>query len=142
MITTWSPGLRARLLLPAAGLVLLSASCGVRQAVTGPPQPSGATALLSGVVRAGPSCPVERPGHPCKPRPLGNIRVEARSVPAGVITSTRTSTAGHYVLRLSQGRYLLVAMTGQVPPRCPQVHISVTPPAPVRADINCDSGIR
>jgi hypothetical protein len=141
MITTWSPRLWARLLPPAAGLVLLSASCGVHQA-TGPAQPSGATALLSGIVRAGPSCPVERQGHPCKPRPLSNIRVEARSVPGGVTTSTRTSAAGHYTLRLSQGRYLLVVMTGQVPPRCPHVDISVTPPAPVRADINCDSGIR
>jgi hypothetical protein len=63
-------------------------------------------------------------------------------VAAGVTASTRTRAGGHYSLRLAQGRYVLVAVTGQVVPRCPHVVVSVTPPAPVRANINCDSGIR
>lgn len=142
MTTTRSLGLRAWLLLPAAGLVLLTASCGVRTAATGSAQPSGSTVLLSGVVRASPSCPVERQGHPCKPRPVGNVRVEARSLPAGVTASTRTGADGHYILRLRRGRYVLVAVTGQVFPLCPHVHVFVNSLAPVRADINCDSGIR
>jgi hypothetical protein len=142
MTTTRSLGPRARLLLPAAGLVLLTASCGVRQAATGPAQPPGSTVLLSGVVQASPSCPVERQGHPCKPRLVGNVRVEARSLPAGVTTSTRTSADGRYFLRLRRGRYVLVAITGQTFPICPHVHIFVNSLAPVRADINCDSGIR
>jgi hypothetical protein len=57
-------------------------------------------------------------------------------------TSTRTSADGHYFLRLRRGRYVLVAMTSQILPLCPHVHISVTSLAPIRADINCDSGIR
>ncbi len=73
---------------------------------------------------------------------MGDVRVEARSLPAGATASTRTRADGHYSLRLRRGRYVLVAMTGQILPRCPHVLVSVTSPAPVRADINCDSGIR
>jgi hypothetical protein len=95
------------------------------------------------VVEASPGCPVERPSRLCKPRPLGEVRVEARSLPAGVIASTRTrADDGHYSLRLGQGRYVLVAVTRKVVPRCPHVLVAVTSPAPVRANINCDSGIR
>jgi hypothetical protein len=133
---------QARWLLPAAAVALVSASCGVRPAGPGSAQPSGSTALISGVVQAGPGCPVERQNHPCKPRLLGDIRVEARSLPAGVTASTRTHADGHYSLRLGKGRYVLVAVTRQVLPRCPHVLVAVTSAAPVRANINCDSGIR
>ena len=142
MITMRWFGPRVRWLLPAAALVLLSASCGVRPAGTGSAQPSGPVTLISGMVEASPGCPVERPGRLCKSRPLGDIRVEARSLPAGVTASTRTRADGRYSLRLGKGRYVLVAVTRQVLPRCPHVLVSVTPPAPVRANINCDSGIR
>jgi hypothetical protein len=133
---------QARWLLPAAGLVLVSASCGVRSAATGSTQPSGSTALVAGVVEASPGCPVERQDHPCQPRPLADVRVEARSLPAGATASTRTHADGHYSFRLGQGRYELVAVTGQVVPRCPHVLVSVTSQGRVRADIHCDSGIR
>jgi hypothetical protein len=78
----------------------------------------------------------------CGPRRLGDVRVEARSLPAGVIASTHTRADGHYSLRLVRGRYVLVAVMRQVLPRCPRVFVSLTPPAPVRANINCESGIR
>ena len=135
-------GPQARWLFPTLALVLVSASCGVRPAGTGPAQPPGPVTLVSGVVQARPGCPVERPSRLCKARPLGDVRVEARSLPAGVTASARARADGHYSLRLGQGRYVLVAVTRQVRPRCPHVLVSVTSPAPVRADINCDSGIR
>jgi hypothetical protein len=134
--------LRARWLLPAAGLVFVSVSCGVRPAVTGPAQPSGSTALIFGVVQASSACPVERQDRVCEPRLLGDVRVEARSLPAGVIASTRTRADGHYSFRLARGRYVLVAVVRQAVPRCPDVLVSLTPPGAVRANINCASGIR
>jgi len=142
------PGARARWLLPVAGLVLVTASCGVRPAAAGPAQPSGParpsgpTALISGVVEARPGCPVERPVRMCRPRPVGDVRVEARSLSAGVTAITRTRADGRYSLRLGHGRYVLVALTRRALPRCPHVVVSVTPPAPVHASIRCDSGIR
>ena len=63
-------------------------------------------------------------------------------MPAGVIVSGRARADGHYSLRLGQGRYVLAALTRQAVPRCPHVPVAVTSPAPVRANINCDSGIR
>jgi len=125
-ITMRGFGPQARWVLPAAALVLVSVSCGVRPAGTHPAQPSGPTALISGVVEASPGCPVERPGRLCKPRPLGEVRVEARFLPAGVTASTRTRADGHYSLRLGKGRYVLVAVTRQVVPRCPHVFVAVT----------------
>ena len=154
MTTTRRPAPRARWLLAAAGLILVTASCGVRQAVTGPAQPSGSvqasgpgrpsgpTALISGVVQARPGCPVERPSRLCKPRPVGDVLVEARSLSARVTASTRTRADGHYSMRLGQGRYMLVAVTRQALPRCPHVAVSVTSPAVVHANIRCASGIR
>lgn len=129
------------LLLPAVGLGLVTASCGVRSAA-GPAQPSGPTALISGVVEARPGCPVERPVRMCRPRPVGDVRVEARFLSAAATASTRTRADGHYSLRLGRGRYVLVAVTRQTLPRCPHVLVSVTSAAPVHASIRCDSGIR
>ena len=120
---------------------------GVRPPATGPAepsgsaQPSGATALVSGVVEARPGCPVERPVRLCKPRPVGDVLVEARSL-SGVTARTRTRVDGHYSLRLGQGRYVLVEVARQTLPRCPHVPVSVTSPAAVHANIHCDSGIR
>jgi len=137
-------GPRARWLVPAAVVVLVCAACGVRPVATGAARPAGPAALISGIVDARPGCPVEGHdhAHACGPRPLGDVRVEARSLPGGVTVSTRTRADGRYSLRLGRGRYVLAAVTGQVVPRCPHVLVSVASPAPVRANITCDSGIR
>jgi hypothetical protein len=159
-------GPRARWLLAALGVVLMSAACGARPAAAGsaqtsrPPatassaqpsrspaaatsaQPSSGTALVSGVVEASPGCPVERPGHSCQSRRLVDVQVVARPLPAGVTATTRTRADGRYSLRLQPGRYMLVAAIRQILPRCPPVLVSVTSLAPVSININCDSGIR
>jgi hypothetical protein len=114
----------------------------MRPAATNPAQQSGSTALIFGVVEASPGCPVERQDHACKPRLLGDVRVEARPLAAGVTATTRTRADGRYSFRVAKGRYVLVAATGQVVPRCPHILVSVISPAPVHANINCDSGIR
>jgi hypothetical protein len=138
--------------LPAAGLALLGLSCGVRPAPpAAPPHPLASAHPASrphpatqtfGVVRASPGCPVERPGHPCPPRPVAGALIEARPLAGGVAVRTRTRAGGRYVLWLRPGRYLLAADAGDVVPRCPPVTVSVGRGTPVRADIGCDSGIR
>jgi hypothetical protein len=152
-------GWRARWLLPAVGIVLASASCGVRPAATpsNQAQPSGSTsagstssgstsagstALVSGLVETGSGCPVQLDDGRCKARRLADVQVEARPLPAGTTVSTRTRGDGHYSLRLGQGRYMLVVVLGQGVPNCSQMVVSVTSAASVRVDIRCDSGIR
>jgi hypothetical protein len=86
------------------------------------------------------SCPAAKPA--CRPRRLGDVQVEAQSVPAGLSATTLTRADGHYAFRLRPGRYVLAAAPRQAISRCPHVLVSVTSPAPVRININCDSGIR
>lgn len=137
-------GQSARSLLPAVGIVLVTASCGVRPAPSArpPAKPPGSVARVFGVVTASPACPVERPGHACAPRPVGHVRVEARNLRTGLTVSTGTSGGGHYSLRLGKGRYVLSVAATKVFPRCPEVIVAVASLAPVRANLQCDSGIR
>ena len=117
----------------AAGL--LAGGCG-----------GGATASSTGggaggFVTAGPTCPVERPDHPCPPRPVA-AQVNAQDGSDRTVATTRTDQAGHYSLSLAAGTYTLVAVTGSTYPRCPATPVTVRPGAVTRADINCDTGIR
>jgi hypothetical protein len=102
----------------------------------------GTTAVIFGVVQASPACSVDRVYHACRPRPLGHVEVQARSPSAGVMASALTEADGHYSLRLGPGSYLLVVVITQVLPRCPHVPVSVGSGAAIRANINCDTGIR
>src|ERR1700748_168276 len=129
-------------LLTAVCLYLVSASCGRSPEATNPVQQPGSTALIFGVVEASPGCPVERPDRACQPRLLDGVRVEARPLAAGTTATTRTRAGGRYSFRLAKGRYVLVAVTGQVVPHCPRIVVAATSPAPVHIDIRCDSGIR
>jgi len=105
-------------------------------------RPPAATAVISGVIQASPACPADRVYHACRPRPLGNVEVQARSPSAGVTASALTEADGHYSLRLGPGSYLLVVVITQVFPRCPQVPVSVGSGASIRANITCDTGLR
>jgi Carboxypeptidase regulatory-like domain len=102
----------------------------------------GATAVIFGVVKVGPSCPADRVFHACRPHPLANVEVQARSPGTGVVASARTGTDGHYSLRLRPGSYQIVVVIAQIVPRCPRVPVSVRSGAAARSDIKCDSGIR
>ena len=154
-------------LLPVA-VVLVTASCGVRAAGPRAPGPSaapsstaasatpagstaagatptrsaGGAAVIFGVVQAGPACPVDRVDHACRPRPLGHLEVQALSPSAGLVASARTQTDGRYTLHLAPGSYMLVVVTTQIFPRCPHPLVSVASGAAIRANINCDTGIR
>ena len=122
---------------------VLAAGCGSGSSLSG----ASATVPDSGVrvfgiVQAGPTCPVERKGHPCPPRPLSGVRIEARATSGQVVTSARTSSNGSYVLTVTPGIYVLAVKTKHILPRCPLKRIIVRPRSPDKADINCDTGIR
>lgn len=100
-----------------------------------PPGGSGAY----GLVTAGPTCPVERPGQPCPPAPVSATVTATTS--GRQVASTTSDSQGRYTLPLPPGTYTLDATTGSTYPHCTPVTVTITSSA-TRADITCDTGIR
>jgi hypothetical protein len=165
-----SMGAYLKWLLPAA-VVLATVSCGTRAPSTTVPaasvtpgatatrgmtatpdtsavpgatatRPAAGTAVIFGVVRVGPTCPVDPVYRMCGPRALGNVEVQARSPSDGVLAITRTETDGHYSLRVRPRSYVIVIMPTQAFPRCPHVLVSIRSGGAIRADITCAIAIR
>lgn len=101
--------------------------------------PAGSGAY--GYVTAGPTCPVERAGQPCPPRPV-SAEVDARNGAGATVASTTSDSSGRYALTLAAGSYTLVVVTSSGFPRCPDTPVTVRTGAATRADISCDTGIR
>ena len=125
------------------GLVLVSTACssGSTSATTVPPGVGSHTRVF-GNVSAGPTCPVERAGHPCPLMPVaGTVAVEAGGAR---LADTRISSNGDYALSLAPGSYSLVVVLskGGVLPRCPVRNVTIRPGPAVRVNITCDTGIR
>jgi len=93
------------------------------------------------MITSSPSCPVERAGQPCPPRPV-SATVDAQAPDGHVVASTQSGSDGSYRIGLAPGSYTLVVQTGSAYPRCPATPVTVTAGAAQRADISCDSGIR
>jgi hypothetical protein len=129
--------------ISVALVCLLGAGCGSSSSLSGASTTvPDAGVRVFGIVQAGPTCPVERKGHPCSPRPLGAVRIEARTTSGEVVVTARTRSNGSYVLAVTPGIYVLAVETKNTFPRCPQKRINVRPRSPNKADINCDTGIR
>ena len=111
----------------------------VRASPNALPRPSGTG--VYGIVTAGPTCPVERVGQPCPPRPVA-AEVDVRNAAGNTVASTHTDSAGRYAVSVSPGSYELLVITGTMFPRCPSSSVTVTSGSPVRTDISCDTGIR
>ena len=103
-----------------------------------PPSPIA----VSGSVTAGPTCPVERLGHPCPPAPVHGT-VLATDTGGAQAASAVTDAAGNYAFVLLPGGYTFVVIdTGGTRPRCPSTPVTVSPGPPLQVDIACDTGIR
>jgi hypothetical protein len=96
---------------------------------------------VDGYVTAGPTCPVERPGQPCPPRPLV-VTVQALDPSGRQVGAATSDAAGRYLIALPPGRYTLTAAGSSPLPRCPPTMVTIGADAATRADINCDTGIR
>ncbi|HVA99976.1 MAG TPA: hypothetical protein VNE42_01765 [Acidimicrobiales bacterium] len=107
--------------------------------VRAPPKPSGTG--IYGSVMAGPTCPVERAGQPCPPKPVAAV-VDVRNVDGVMAASTHTDRAGRYAVSVRPGRYVVLVITGAIYPRCPNDAVTVPSGSRLRADISCDTGIR
>src|SRR5262245_2366609 len=105
-------------------------------------------ANVSGVVLAGPTCPVATPEEPCPPRPVADAEIEAQNPAGEAVAHTRTDAHGRYAIALDPGAYTLIATTSPGGPMsCDPVSVTVSAgsgpaPAAERVDISCDTGIR
>jgi hypothetical protein len=109
----------------------LSAACAAG------PEASGG---IYGQVLAGPTCPVERPGEVCGPRPwVGRVRATSEE---GRTYEEDTDDEGRYALDLPPGVYTVVAVTSGGPPTGIPQAIQVPAGQPMRVDLEVDTGIR
>lgn len=90
---------------------------------------------VSGSVGAGPTCPVERPDHPCPPRPVSGAAVTADG------HSTRTDDHGNFTLNLPAGTYD-VSVSSRSVMHCTGQRVQVTSHRYTHVTLNCDTGIR
>jgi len=136
-----------RALLARAALAGAASFAGVvgLGAPTVAPRPAGPGLGLPigsvyGVLTAGPTCPVERPGHKCVRAVAATI--DARDSGGGTAGSARSSATGRYRLNLRPGHYTLVVVIHSIFPPCPATPVTVRAVRATRANIACDTGIR
>ncbi len=139
---------------PVAALALVclaSASCGSQSLSggSGTPSTSSVVAVVSGSVVAGPSCPVESASHPCPPRPLAGVLVEAVAASSGgtvssgkVSAKARTADDGSFSLTVPAGAYDVEVGSSGPYPRCRPVTVTLSRGAHHHLVISCDTGIR
>lgn len=112
-------------------------SCGGAGASTGS-SPSGG---VSGRVLSAPSCPVERAGTPCLPRPVHGATVTAYRGKQQV-ASTKTDRSGTFRLSLAGGHYLVVARNSGALGTTASKAVDVTANHVSTLTLTVDSGIR
>ena len=96
---------------------------------------------VRGLVLYGPTCPVERPGHPCT-RPYA-AWITIRREPKGTfVTRVHAGSDGRFTARLRAGHYVLVPRNGKPFPRAQSQHVSVHRHRFTDVTIHFDSGIR
>jgi hypothetical protein len=98
------------------------------------------TSGITGVVQAGPTCPVEKPGSPCPDSPLTSTVKATRT--DGWTAQIKTDDRGRFRLPLPPGRYLVTAIAETVPPTVQPLTVEVNANVFARVTIEADTGIR
>jgi hypothetical protein len=117
--------------------LLLSAACGNRP----PSPPATPMGTVTGHVRLGPTCPVQRVGQTCE-KPYANAHIVFRALDRGRSEITDADDGGRYSIQLVPGTYEAVVRTSQpFPHGIPEV-LSVVANRTVTLDLRADTGIR
>ena len=106
----------------------------------GPVADGGSAVVVTGQVLSAPSCPVERVGQPCPPRPVPDAVVVA-VIGNDQRGETTSDQQGKFRLMLPPGRYTVRATNpgGYASTASEAVTVST---APVQITLTVDSGIR
>lgn len=98
---------------------------------------------ILGVVKTGPTCPVQRAGDTsCDDKPYATTVTVSRVGSTAVFATVDTGADGAYHFALPPGAYVVSASGGNPFPRCGEESVTVQPTGYVNADIHCDTGIR
>lgn len=116
--------------------LLLVAGCGSSGGGGGTAQ-----AAVVGRVLSAPTCPVERAGSPCPPRPVVGAAVVALRG-TDVVGSTHTGEGGRFRLTLHPGRYVVRATNVGGLATTAEKQVVLTAGHTVRLTLVVDSGIR
>ncbi len=106
--------------------------------------PLDPTTGIAGTVRAGPVCPVERPGDPqCAPRIVSAAQIVAIDASGASVGQATTSPLGVYQILIRPGSYTIEArpvagLIGQPGPTA----VTVVAGRLVTVDLEYDTGIR
>jgi hypothetical protein len=120
-------------LVVATGILALL--CGCAHSVPSGNGESG----IQGIVRVGPTCPVEKAESPCPDRPLSTELQVVRG--SEVVAIVRSSQDGRFRVALEPGSYTIRSANGGIPSLRP-VPVKVRPHAFASVTLTLDSGIR
>jgi Stigma-specific protein, Stig1 len=125
----------------APGQMCLQGACGpVRDPA---PCPTDGPSGIRGQVSIGPTCPVERPDHPCPDRPFAAaLRIEDAS--GRLYCTSRSGDDGAFLAAVPPGDYIVdpVDPNPGVPPFGQPVKATVKPNRFTDVTVHFDSGIR
>jgi len=134
-------------LLAAALLTTLLVVAGCSRAAGPGSLIDPSTPTVTGTVRAGPVCPVERPGDSgCAPRPVAGATIVIELTSGGEAARVTSAIDGTFSVRLPAGAYRIVpqpmaGLMGTAQPMSLTVQAGgATIPTPI--DIQYDTGIR
>ncbi len=130
------------------GMVLLG--CTAPSGTAGPSpivSPAGPPPSVTGVVTAGPVCPVERnpPDPSCAPRPVVGAVIEAVDAGGRAVARSTTGADGSYLLTIGEtGTFAITAqpVAGFMWAPAPVTVTLAVPGATERVDLEYDTGIR
>jgi len=115
------------------GIVLLLSGCAHTAS------PGDRDSGIQGIVRVGPTCPVEQAESPCPDRPLSTELQVVRG--SEVVATVRSGQDGRFRVALEPGSYTIRSANGGIPILRP-VPVKVPPHAFASVMLTLDSGIR
>jgi hypothetical protein len=98
---------------------------------------------VSGVVLAGPQCPVETVESPCPDRPLPDVSVRVIGSDGRTVAEGRTDGTGHFSLDVAPGTYTAQAVVEPAGPTSAKPEqVTVSPAQFAEVTLTVDTGIR
>jgi hypothetical protein len=97
--------------------------------------------IIEGRVSLGPTMPVCLQGVPCD-GVYEDAKIVVRFQSGEAVAHALTNQAGKFRLDVATGKYIVGVDTDAPLPRCSEAQVIIAAGVTIRADIDCDTGIR